>query len=87
MRKPAFGICVNKGAADKGANQLPSNCAADERLCFCYIDSTIPLLPKSEILSLKPSYLVVQLGLCWNWSETPNNNTAHMFCDFGLTEK
>ena len=23
---------------------------ADQHLCFCYIDSTIPLLPQSEIL-------------------------------------
>ena len=28
------------------------NCAADQRLCFRYTDSTIPLLPKSEISSL-----------------------------------
>ena len=33
MRKPAFCICENKGA-----NQLRSNCAADLRLCFHYID-------------------------------------------------
>ena len=26
--------------------------SADQHLCFCYIDSTIPLLPKSEISSL-----------------------------------
>ena len=43
MRKTAFCICKNKDA-----DQLPSNCAADQRLCFHYIDSTIPLLPKSE---------------------------------------
>ena len=47
MRKPAFFICENKDT-----DQLRSNCAADQRLCFCYTDSTIPLLPKSEILSL-----------------------------------
>ena len=28
------------------ADQLSSNCAADQCLCFCYIGSTIPLLPK-----------------------------------------
>ena len=32
--------------------QRRSNCAADQRLCFRYTDSTIPLLPKSEISSL-----------------------------------
>ena len=43
MRKPAFYICENKDA-----NQLCGNRTADQRLCFRYIDSTIPLLSKSE---------------------------------------
>ena len=47
MRKHAFCICKNKGA-----DQLHSNRAADQRLCFCYIDSTILLLPLSEISCL-----------------------------------
>ena len=42
MRRPAFCICENKNA-----DQLRSNCAADLRLCFRYIVSTVPLLPKS----------------------------------------
>ena len=46
MRKPAFGICENKDA-----DQLRGNSEADQRLCFRYKDSTIPLLPKSEISS------------------------------------
>ena len=66
MRKPAFCICENKDA-----DQLRSNCTADQRLCFRYIDSrpTIPLLPRSEILSLKPS------GLCRTWSNTPKTGS------------
>ena len=44
---------------------------ADQLFVFCYTDSTIPLLPKSEISSLQPSYGVVQPGLCQTWSETP----------------
>ena len=51
MRKPAFCICENKDA-----DQLRSKCAADQRLCFRYIDSTIPLLSKSEITSLMASF-------------------------------
>ena len=47
MRKPAFCICENKDA-----DQLRGNREADQRLCFRYIDSTIPLLSKSEISSL-----------------------------------
>ena len=48
-RKPKFRLCENKGA-----DQLRSNCEADQRLCFRYLDSTIPLLPKSEISSFQP---------------------------------
>ena len=46
MRKPAFCICENKDA-----DQLPSNCAADQGLCLRYIETKIPLLSKSEISS------------------------------------
>ena len=47
MRKPEFCICENKDA-----DQLHGNREADLRLCFRYIDSSIHLLPKSEISSL-----------------------------------
>ena len=46
-RKPAFCICENKDA-----DQLRGNCEADQRLCFGYIDSTIPLFSKYKISSL-----------------------------------
>ena len=46
IRKSAFCICEKKGA-----DQLPGNCAADQRIYFCYTDSTIPPLPKSKISS------------------------------------
>ena len=39
MRKPTFCICENKGA-----DQLRSNCKADQHLCFRYTDSTMPVL-------------------------------------------
>ena len=57
LKKPAFCVCENKDA--------------DQLLCFRYIDSTIPLLPKYEISSLYPSYVAVQPGLCRTLSETP----------------
>ena len=47
MRKPAFCICENKDA-----DQLRGNREADQRLCFRYIASTIPLLLK--IQNFKP---------------------------------
>ena len=54
MRKADFCICENKDA-----DQLRGNREADQRLCFRYMDSTIPLLSKSEISSLSPSSVAV----------------------------
>ena len=61
-------ICIG---GNKGANQLRSNCEADQRLCFRYTDSTIRLLSESEISSLLPSSVTLQPGLCQTWSK-PN---------------
>ena len=47
LRKPDFCICENKDA-----DQLHGDREANQRLCFRYTDSMIPLLPKSEISSL-----------------------------------
>ena len=44
--KPDFCLCKNKGA-----DQLCSNCTADQRLCFHYMYSTIHLLLISELSS------------------------------------
>ena len=50
---------------NKGADQLSSYCEADLCLCFCYIDSTIPLLCfcfricKSLVFSLDGSYFIL----------------------------
>ena len=46
MGKPT--ICIGE---NKGADQLRGNREADQRLCFRYSDTTIPLLIKSEISS------------------------------------
>ena len=47
VRKLAFCICENKDT-----DQLRGYREADQRLCFRYIYSTIPLLSKSKISSL-----------------------------------
>ena len=65
MSKPTFCICENKDA-----DQLRGNREADQRLYFRYIDSTIPILSKSESSSLQPSSVAVQPGLCQTLSET-----------------
>ena len=44
--KPGFCICENKAT-----DQLFVNCTTNQRLCFHYMDSTTPLLHKSEISS------------------------------------
>ena len=81
MRKPDFCICENKDA-----DQLRGNREADQRLCFRYMDSTIPLLPKSEISSLSPSSVTVKPGLCGTWWETPKSGflTTRLICDMQL---
>ena len=65
MRKPAFCICENKGA-----DQLRGNRAADQRLCFRYIDGTIPLLHKFIISSLA-NFCGCTACLRRLWLETP----------------
>ena len=51
MRKPAFCICKNKdtdqlcGYREADLCLDRGNHKADQRLCFRYTDSTIPLLP------------------------------------------
>ena len=56
MRKPTFCICENKDA-----DQL---CGYDQRLCFRYIDSTIPLLSKSNRKAINPKFQASSHLLC-----------------------
>ena len=65
MGKPT--ICIGE---NNGADQLRGNREADQRLCFRYSDSTIPLLRKSEISSFYLYSVLVQAGLCRTCSET-----------------
>ena len=68
MGKPT--ICIGE---NKDADQLRGNREADQadqRLCFRYKDSIIPLLFKSEISSFQPAPVTVQLDLCRTCSET-----------------
>ena len=65
MRKPTICFCETKDA-----DQLRGNRDADQRLCFRYMDSTIPLLSKSKISSLLPSSVTGQARLCQTWLDT-----------------
>ena len=54
---------------NKDADQLRGNREADQRLCFHYLDSTFPLLLKSEISSfyLYSSVCVGPVGKTHYW--------------------
>ena len=64
----------------QSADQLRGNREADQRLCFRYLDSSIPFLSKSEISSLWPSSVGLQPCLCRTWSETPKNGFLTTVC-------
>ena len=59
-------ICIDE---NKGADQLRSDCEADQRICFRYTDSTIPPLLISKISSFYSASVTVHFGLCQAWSE------------------
>ena len=65
--------CIRKPTMyrqNKDAYQMCNNCAADQRLCFRYTDSTVPLLLKSKISRFYPASVTIQGGLCQIWLET-----------------
>ena len=70
MRKPDFCICENKDA-----DQLRGDCEADQGLCFRYMDSTIPLLPKFQA----SSYLLSCTA--WFVSDLVGNPEDPFSCD------
>ena len=73
MRKPAFfHICVNKDA-----DQLRGNREADQRLCFRYTDSTIPLLSESLAIFSDCTAGFVS-DLVGNPEDLFSHNEAHM---------
>ena len=73
MRKLFLCICKNKDA-----DQLRGNREADQRLCFRYTDSTIPVLSISEILSLFSCTARFVSDLVGNPEDRFSHNEAHM---------
>ena len=62
MRNPDFCLCENKGA-----DQPCDYCIADQRLCFRYMDRTIPplFIPKISRFLLSSVGVVIDLyGTC-----------------------
>ena len=72
MRKQALCICENKDA-----DQLRGNHDADQRLCFRYIDSTIPLLPKYK--TFKPLAILCDCTarFVWDLVGNPEDRLSH----------
>ena len=66
IRKLDFGLCEIKGA-----DQLRSNCQADQPLCFHYSDSTISLLPKSQNFKLLAIFCACTAWFVSDLYETP----------------
>ena len=58
MGKPT--ICLGE---NKGSDQLRSNCKADQPVCSCYSDSTVPLLLKSKFQA-SSSFLWLYRSVC-----------------------
>ena len=78
MTSGITGASENFSTGVSGLVKIPLDCA---------VDSTILLLSKSEISSLKPSSVAVQAGLCRAWSEMPKTgfhmrqrSIAMVFC-------
>ena len=82
MGKPT--ICIGE---NKDADQLRGNREADQRLCFRYTDSTIPLLPTYEISCFQLSSVTVKPDLCRTCSEAtllvfPRGGSFNIFSGF-----
>ena len=77
MRKLSFCICENKDA-----DQLCGNREADQRLCFRYTNSTIPLLSKFQKLAIFCGSTAWSVSdLVGNPEDPFSQNEAH-FCYF-----
>ena len=71
MRKPVFCMCENKAA-----DQLLGNRAADQCLCFCYIDSTTPHFFNPKYKPLAIFWCV--LDLVGNSEDRFSRDAAHI---------
>ena len=79
MIKSDFRLCENKDA-----DQLRSNCKADQCLCFRITDSAIPLLLIVKLSSLYPASLTVRADLYQTWSETPKTGFLASWLNYEL---
>ena len=71
MRKPFFCICENKDA-----DQLRSNCAADQRLYFRYTDSSIPTGVNQKVLPVLSTETLLHIWLSTEYYGFRPSSTA-----------
>ena len=81
MGKPT--VCIGE---NKDADQLRGNREADQRLCFRYSDSRIPLLLKSKISSFLLFSVLVQ-AVCVGPGRNPNCCFCHTHAQLLLIHK
>ena len=74
MRKWDYCLCENKGAV-----QLRSNCEADQHLCFRYMDSTIPVLLKSDFTSFLAQWIQLKISVSPWFLKARIQNIFHRF--------
>ena len=72
MRKPDFHICENKDA-----DQLRGSREADQRLCFRYTDTSIPLLSKPENSKLLAIFCGCTVRFVWDLVGNPEDRFSH----------
>ena len=70
MRKQDFSLCKNNGADQLCGNRTADYRTADQHLCFCNIDSTIPL-------TFKP--LAIFCGCTGQLMADPDGNAVDRF--------
>ena len=80
MRKSVYAICEQQ-RADQPAHPHSLISA----FVVCWLDSIIPLVSISEILSLSLASVAAQAGLCLTWSKTPK--TGFLMKRFILSEE
>ena len=81
MEKPT--ICIDE---NKGADQLRRNCETDQRLCYGYTDSTIPLLSNPKFLASNHLLSLYSL-VCDRPGRNPNCWFSHAQAQFHIGGK
>ena len=86
MRRIQFELCRGKACLCIFADHLHGHLAADQRLGFRYIDSTIPLLHKSVISSLYSCHCLYR-SICFEPGWKPRRQFGSWRGSFGSAAK